>query len=199
MVITYANRCGRGKAVQPGNQEQAMVIAYINSEDWSISLFLVVQGKNHFSNWYTDSGLLPNQVIKSTSNRQTNNETGLEQLKYFDKYTIICIKGLYRILVLDRHKSYESAEFQKYYKIYNIIILGLSSYLSYLIQLFDIGYFSILKQIYSRQIKTFIKAYINHITKVKFFLVFVAIYKKLMIIENYQTGFCKASLVPFNL
>jgi hypothetical protein len=36
------------------------------------------------------------------------------------------------MLVLDRHKSYESVEFQDYYKSYNIITLGLPAYSSYL-------------------------------------------------------------------
>jgi len=42
MVVTCADRCGRGKAVQSGNREWAIVIACINSEDWSIPPFLVV-------------------------------------------------------------------------------------------------------------------------------------------------------------
>jgi hypothetical protein len=78
MVVTRADRRGRDKAVQPGNREWATAIACINGESWSILLFLVVQGKNHLSNWYTDSGLLSDWVIKPTSNRWTNNETGLE-------------------------------------------------------------------------------------------------------------------------
>ena len=55
-----------------------MAIAYINSEGWSIPLFLVVQGKTHLTNWYIDSSLLYNWVIKPISNRWTNNEIGLE-------------------------------------------------------------------------------------------------------------------------
>ena len=38
-----------------------------------------------------------------------------------------------------------------------------------------------LKRAYGRQIKTFIKAYINYIIKVEFFLVFIAAYKELII------------------
>jgi len=32
IVVTYVDRHGRGKAVQPGNREWATVIVYINSE-----------------------------------------------------------------------------------------------------------------------------------------------------------------------
>ena len=42
MVITRADRRGRGKAVQPGNREWAIAITYINSEGWSVPPFLVV-------------------------------------------------------------------------------------------------------------------------------------------------------------
>ena len=105
-------------------------------------------------------------------------------MKYFNKYTTARIKGLYRILVLDRYKNYESAEFQEYYKAHNIITLGLPPHSSYLTQPLDIRYFSILKRVYGRQIKTFIKAYINYITKVEFFLAFIAVYKESIIAQN---------------
>ena len=42
MVVTRVDRRGRGKAVQPGNREWAIVIAYINSKGWNVPLFLVV-------------------------------------------------------------------------------------------------------------------------------------------------------------
>src|SRR6187402_51779 len=198
MVVTRADRRGRGKAVQPGNREWATAIAYINGEGWSIPPFLVVQGKNHLSNWYTDGGLPPDWVIKPTSNGWTNNETSLEWLKHFDKHTSTQAKGPYRMLVLDGHESHESAEFQEYYKAHNIITLGLPPHSSYLTQPLDIGCFSVLKRAYSRQIETFIKAHINHITKVEFFLAFVAAYKELITAQNAQAGFRGAGLVPFN-
>ena len=80
------------------------------------------------------------------------------------------------MLVLDRHKSYKSVEFYKYCKAYNIITLRLPPYSSHLTQPLDIRCFSVLKQAYSRQIKDFIKAHINHITKVEFFIAFKAAY-----------------------
>jgi hypothetical protein len=178
IVVTRADRRGRGKAVQPGNREWATAIACINSEGWSVPPFLVVQGKNHLSNWYIDGGLPPDWVIKPTSNGWTNNETGLEWLKHFDKHTTARVKGPYRMLVLDRHESHEPAEFQECCKTHNIVTLGLPPHSSHLTQPLDIGCFSVLKRAYGRQIETFIKAYINYITKVEFFLAFTAAYKE---------------------
>jgi hypothetical protein len=51
---------------------------------------------------------------------------------------------------------------------------------------------------YGRQIETFIKAYINHITKVEFFLAFHAAYNQSITTQNAQAGFRGAGLVPFD-
>ncbi|TVY13429.1 hypothetical protein LARI1_G009571 [Lachnellula arida] len=197
MVVTRADRRGRGKAVQPGNREWATAIVCINGEGWSIPPFLVVQGKNHLSNWYTDGGLPPDWVVKPTRNGWTNNETGLEWLKHFDKHTNARTKGPYRMLVLDGHESHESAEFQEYCKAHNIITLGLPPHSSHLTQPLDVGCFSVLKRAYSRQIETFIKAHINHITKVEFFLAFVAAYKESITAQNAQAGPSTANTHPW--
>ena len=119
-------------------------------------------------------------------------------MKHFDKHTTTRAKGLYRILVLDRHKSHESAEFQEYCKAHNIITLGLPPHSSHLTQPLDVGCFSVLKRAYGRQIETFIKAHINHITKVEFFLAFVAAYRESITAQNAQAGFRGAGLVPFD-
>src|SRR4051812_13354946 len=102
------------------------------------------------------------------------------------------------MLVLDRHESHESAEFQEYCKTHNIITLSLPPHSSHLTQPLDIGCFSVLKRAYGRQIETFIKAHINHITKVEFFLAFKAAYIDSMTVQNAQAGFRGAGLVPFN-
>jgi hypothetical protein len=159
---------------------------------------LVVQGKCHLSSWYTEGGLPDDWVIKTTGNGWTNNETGLEWLQHFDKHTRGCAKGPYRILVLDGHKSHESAEFQEYCIANNIIALRLPAYSSHLTQPLDVGCFSVLKRMYGRQIETFIKAHINHITKVEFFLAFHAAYNQSITTQNAKAGFRGAGLVPFD-
>ena len=102
------------------------------------------------------------------------------------------------MLVLDRYESYESAIFQDYYKVYNIITISLPSHSSYLTQPLNIGCFSVLKRAYSHQIEDFIKAYINYIIKVEFFIAFKAAYLKSITSENAKAGFRGAGLVPFN-
>ena len=102
------------------------------------------------------------------------------------------------MIVLDGYKSHFSIQFEEFYKEKNIIIFYLFVHLSYFIQLFDIGYFNILKQSYSRQFKVFIKVYINHIIKTEFFIVFKAVYFIIITISNIQGGFRGAGLMPYN-
>jgi hypothetical protein len=103
------------------------------------------------------------------------------------------------MLVLNGYKSYKSAGFQEYYKTNNIITFCFPAHSSHLIQPLDVRCFSILKRMYGRQIKLFIKAYINYITKVEFFLVFHAVYNQSITTQNTKTRFRGASLVVYDL
>ena len=102
------------------------------------------------------------------------------------------------MLVLDRHKSHELAEFHKYCYKHNIILLCLPPHSSHLTQPLNVGCFSVLKRLYRRQIELFIKAYINHITKVEFFLAFHTAYKESITVQNAKAGFHGAGLVLYN-
>jgi hypothetical protein len=198
MVVTRSDRRGRGKAVQPGNREWAIAIVCVNGEGKSIPPFPVVQGVNHLANWYTESGLPYDWAIKPTSNGWTDNETGLEWLKHFDKHTACTAKGPYRMLVLDGHESHDSAIFQEYCRSHNIIPLCLPAHSSHLTQPLDVGCFSVLKRSYGLQIEHFIKAHINHISKVEFFIEFKAAYEQSITVQNGQAGFRGAGLVPYD-
>jgi hypothetical protein len=78
------------------------------------------------------------------------------------------------------------------------VTIGLPSHSSHLLQPLDVGCFDILKCRYSQELEVFIKAYINHITKVKFFIAFQKAYNKTMMKENIKAGFCGAGLIPYN-
>jgi hypothetical protein len=103
IVVTRADRRGRAKGVQPGNREWAIAISCINGEGGSIPPFLIVQGTYHLANWYSETDLPYDWVIKPTNNGWTDNKTGLEWIKHFDKHTVARAKGPYRMLVLDGH------------------------------------------------------------------------------------------------
>jgi hypothetical protein len=172
MVVTRSDRVGKPKAIQPGNREWATAICYVSGDGYVVPPFLVVRGRFHLASWYTEHQIPDNWAVKTTNNGLTDNNTGLDWLHHFDKYTKRRQQGVHRMLVLDGQESYVSAEFEDYCKENKIITLCLPPHSSYLTQPLDVGLYSVLKTKYGAEIEHFIKALITHITKPEFFLAF---------------------------
>ena len=128
-------------------------------------------------NWYTETDLPHDWVIRTKSSGWTNNQIALEWIEHFDKHTASRTKDAYRMLVLDGHGSHLSAEFESYCKTNNIITLCLPAHSSHITQPLDVGCFGPLKRAYGREINAFIKAHINQISKVEFLIAFKAAFK----------------------
>jgi hypothetical protein len=196
MVITCADRRGKGKQLQPGNREWATAIECVSSDGFALPPFLILQGVNHLASWYQD---LPSSwVIKPSSNGWTDNETGLEWIRHFDMHTKVRQQGAYRMLILDGHESHVSAEFEDYCKKNCIITLCLPAHSSHLTQPLDVGCFSTLKRVYGRKLEDLIRAHITHITKLEFLVAFKSAHFKAITLENIKGGFRGSGLVPYN-
>ena len=102
------------------------------------------------------------------------------------------------MLMLDGHGSHQSVEFEAYYKDYKIVFICLPPHSSYITQPLDVGLFSPLKSAYGKEIDTFVRTHVNHITKVEFFLAFRAAYTACMTAKNIAGGLRGADLVPYN-
>ena len=123
---------------------------------------------------------------------------GLDWIKYFNIYTKNCSTSTYQMLIIDGHRSYMSIEFDDYCKFNNIIIISISAHSSHLLQPLDVGIFSSLKTVYGHQINLFIQASINHIIKLEFFIVYLAIYNKIFIKKNIKKVFKKTDILSQN-
>jgi hypothetical protein len=165
---------------------------------WAIPPFIIVSGKNHLASWYRDSPLPADWVVSLSSNGWTTNEIGLEWIKHFNKHTSDRIKGAYRLLMLDGHKSHVLVDFQRYCKENKIVTLYILVHLSHLLQPLDVGCFSPLKRLYSKEIKNLMRVHISYITKVEFFAAFKNAFMASFSEANVQGGFRGTGLVPFN-
>ncbi|OBS16264.1 hypothetical protein FPOA_27625 [Fusarium poae] len=198
IVITGAERRGKPKSVQPGNREWVTVIQAINAEGRAIDPFIVVAGQYHLANWYRESNLPATWAIATTQNGWTDNETGLEWLKHFNRCTTNRSTGPYRLLILDGHESHHSADFEIYCEEHNIITLCMPPHSSHLLQPLDVGCFGLLKKAYGREIEHLIRSSITHISKTEFFPAFYAAFQATMTEKNIKGGFKGAGLVPFD-
>ena len=199
MVITQSDQRGKRKRIQPGNREWATAVVCINAEGCDLPPFLIVQGNVHLANWYTESGLPHNWVIKPTDSGWTNDDTGLDWIQHFNKHTQLQKQGGYRMLVLDGHGSHMSVKFDKYCKAHNIVAVGLPAHSSHLTQPLDVSCFGVLKRNYGIELDVFIKAQITHITKTEFFIAFQKAYFKTITQKNIKAGFRSTGLVPYDL
>jgi hypothetical protein len=198
MVVTSAEKNSNAKLAQHGNREWVTVIQGVSSEGWCVPPFVVVAGKNHLSTWYQDSPLPQDWVIATTDNGWTTNEIGIEWIKHFDKHSKSRITGDYRLLILDRHESHHSADFEVYCKENKIITLCMPAHSSHILQPLDVGCFSPLKQAFGRQIEKKMRAGTSHISKEDFFPAFYAAFQESMTEKNIRGGFRGAGLVPLN-
>ncbi|KAG6980848.1 hypothetical protein FocnCong_v007738 [Fusarium oxysporum f. sp. conglutinans] len=198
IVITGAERRGKPKSVQPGNREWVTVIQAINAEGWAIDPFIVVAGQYHLANWYRESNLPGDWAITTTQNGWTDNETGLEWLKHFDRCIANRLVGSYRLLILDGHESHHSTDFEIYCEEHNIITLCMPPHSSHLLQPLDVGCFGPLKKAYGREIEHLIRSSITHISKTEFFPAFYAAFQATVTEKNIKGGFKGAGLVPFD-
>jgi hypothetical protein len=151
VIVTRGERYRRPKKVQPRNREWVTVIQAINAEGWAVQPFIVFAGQNHLSNWYQESNLPGDWVITTTPNGWTDNQTGLDWLKHFDRCTANRSVGSYRLLILDGHESHQSFNFERYCKDNKIIPLYMPPHSSHLLQPLDVGCFGPLKKAYGRE------------------------------------------------
>jgi hypothetical protein len=196
-VITGANK-GKPVSVQPGNREWVTVIDCISSYGHSVPPVIIFEGKVHQSTWYSDT--LPlDWVIGVSENGWTDNELGLKWLEHvFEKYTVHCTKGVYRLLILDGHGSHVTPEFDLFCKEHSIITLCMPPHSSHLLQPLDVGCFAVLKQSYGRQIEGYMRNGVNHIDKPDFLHAFHVARTEAMTLANIQSSFAATGLVPFD-
>ena len=160
--------------------------------------YLILQSKHHLASWYTETGIPDLWRIKTSSNGWTDNETGLDWIQHFHKHTDARRKGVYRMIILDGHESHLSAKFQEFCKDHGIITLYLPAHSSHLTQPLDIGCFSVLKRMYGKELENFIKASVDYIIKIEFFIAFKATHEKTIIKSNVLGGFRGAGLILFD-
>jgi hypothetical protein len=174
------------------------VIQGVNAAGWAIPPFIILAAQYHLENWYRECNLLYDWRLITTENGWTTNEVGLDWIKYFDSYTAPRTKGVYRMLILDGHESYYSADFETYCQEHKIITVCMPPHSSHLLQLLDVGCFGLLKQLYGREIEKLMRMHITHISKLEFLSSFRTAFFHSFTEENIQAGFIGSGLMPYD-
>jgi len=197
-VVTGSERRKRPRQVQAGNREWVSTILGVSGVGQRIPPFIVFKAKTHLASWYTEDKLPPQWRIGVSENGWTTNELGVAWIKHFDACTKHQVRGTYRLLILDGHESHSSVGFEQYCKENKIICLCMPPHSSHILQPLDVGCFSPLKKVYSRQVEQLMRSRINHITKTEFLPAFINAFNASINEEQIKGGFRGAGLVPFN-
>ena len=198
LVVTALERREKPKMVQLGDREWVTVIGSICATRWAIPPFIIYAGKVYISTWYKDESIPCDWVITISDNGWTNNNLGIAWLEHFDALTKSRTVGVYRLLILDGHKSHHLAKFKEICLERKIITLYMPLHLSHLLQPLDVGCFSPLKRAYSTEIMALARRSVTYITKIDFLLVFKTAYIKTFTAEIIKGAFRGARLIPHN-
>jgi hypothetical protein len=171
----------------------------ICTDGYSLPPVIIFEGKVHQSTWYTDSTLPADWGIGVSENGWTNNVLGLTWLKnVFKKHTTQCIRGIYRLLILDSHGSHLTPEFDLFCTEHKIIALCIPPHSLHLLQPCDVSLFTVLKRQYSQQIQDYVHRGVNHIDKQDFLQAYFIAHTEATSTANIQSGFAATGLVPYN-
>jgi hypothetical protein len=195
LVVTGSHKPGKAKKLQPGNCEWTILIQAVGATRKRIPLFIIFAGKVLISTWF-ELGIPCDWVIQVSPNGWTSNDLRFAWLKHFNLHAKPV--GVYRMLIIDGHKSHCLLEFQDYCKENKIITLCMLSHSLHLLQPLDVTCFAPLKRSYGNGISALARNHIHHISKKTFLPVFKAAYEHTFTEENARTGFRGAGLVPFN-
>lgn len=116
----------------------------------------------------------------------------------FEKHTAYCTKGVYRLLILNGHRSHITLEFDLFCKDHSIITLCMPLHSLHLLQPCNVGCFAVLKRLYRQQIKGYIQNRVNHIDKQDFLKAYYTARTETMNSANIHSSFAATGLVLYN-
>lgn len=160
--------------------------------------FIIYKGRVHLSGWYQEVGIPPDWVLAVSENRWTNNALGLEWLKHFDAFIKTRMVGVYRLLILDSHKSHVSQKFKDFCEENKIITLCIPPHSSHTLQPLDVGCFAPLKLWYSQHIRALAQRRVFHINKMGFLPTSRDAFFEIFTEANIRSSFRGAGLVPLD-
>ena len=198
-VITQADKHSHLSLIQSGNQKWVTAIETINASGWVLPLMVIFAGKIHCMNWFENTEISLDWTIAVSDNDWMNDQLGFDWLQFIFKSNIKdCMKGLYQLLIFNRHNSHFTSWFNLFCTEYKIISICMPSHSSHIFQSFDISCFSVLKHSYSHQVEQFMWYDIDFINKSDFLVLYNQAHTETYLSNTIHNGFKATELVPYD-
>ena len=178
--------------------ETSTYLAGINAVGTTVPPLIIHKGKVVGKDW--KEGAPYDAVVRATPTGWITKELFLEYgqmfVKFLEEHKLM--DGLPHIVVMDNHHSHMfNVEFLQLLKDNNIVVFGLPSHTSHILQPLDKVPFSILKSKWNEEMRVFTRATGGKaLTKAQFFKVFNPCFEKAMTTEP---GFRGTGLFPVNV
>ena len=118
--------------------------------------------------------------------------------KVFNPHSNRYKQGTYQLLIMDSHGSHKTFEFDIACKELNIISIYMPLHSSHLLQPLDVGLFSLLKKMYTKELKNTFQLIINHVNKLEFLETYKQVQFQVFIKSNILSVFKSAGIFFFD-
>ena len=125
-------------------------------------------------------------------------DIALNWLSYFNSYTKPQLQEIYRLLIINGHKSHVSLQFIKYCKAYKIVPLCLPPHSTHILQPLDVSIFGPLARAYKKQLYNTALYGALAITKQEFLEIYQAAYSEAISSTNIASTWRATGLIPYN-
>ena len=134
---------------------------------------IIFASKTHCTNWFDNTEIPSDWTIAINDNGWMNNQLDFDWLQsVFEPNTKDHMKGIYQLLILDRHNSHFISWFNLFCMEYKIIPICMPLHSLHFLQPLNVNCFLVLKCSYGHQIKQFMKYGIDFINKPDFLILY---------------------------
>lgn len=194
-VVTRAEYYGRRSVLQPGNREWVTTVETVNALGWTMPPLIIFKGIRYIESWFYDTPT--DWRIEVSPNGWTTDAISLGWLQtIFILLSTNRIRGQYRLLILDGHRSHLTPEFDRLCTENKIIPIYMPAHSSHLLQPLDVGCFAVLKRSYGRLVDQQTRMGINHIDKLDFLAAYPQARLDTFKDRTIQNAFRATGLVP---
>jgi len=201
-VICQRGRCNP-RVTHDAKRELVSVIETVSGSGMALSPFIINKGKGHYLGWYRNLIEAEHTYHFSYSPKGwTDNELAMRWLRdLFDPESAL-IAGMNqpRLLILDGHGSHISFKFIQYCIESGIHIICLPAHSTHLLQLLDVGLFSLYQHFYGLAVDNHIRSGKSQegIRKAVFIPFVTEARTKTMTSHSIQQAFTATGICPLN-
>jgi len=181
--------------------ETSTYLAGINAVGTTVPPLIIHKGKVIGKNW--KNGAPYGAIVRATPTGWITKEVFLEYGKMFVKFLQDhkLVDGLPHVVVMDNHHSHTfNLEVLQLLKDNSVVVFGLPSHTSHILQPLDKVPFSILKSKWNEEMRLYTRNTGGKaLTKAEFFRVFNPCFEQAMTTEHAQAGFRGTGLFPVNV